>query len=72
MKQLMCLVTALMMLMPSTCLALGDHYENWYEIFVYSFQDSNGDGIGDLNGVRSRRACGLCLSCPVPVIINMM
>lgn len=25
-----------------------------YEIFVRSFCDSNGDGIGDLNGVRSR------------------
>ena len=27
---------------------------NWYEIFVRSFQDSNGDGIGDLPGVISR------------------
>lgn len=27
---------------------------NWYEIFVYSFQDSDGNGIGDLNGVRQR------------------
>ena len=27
---------------------------NWYEIFVYSYQDSNGDGIGDINGVRRR------------------
>lgn len=27
---------------------------NWYEIFVRSFQDSNGDGIGDLPGVLSR------------------
>ena len=26
----------------------------WYEIFVYSFSDSNGDGIGDLNGVRNK------------------
>lgn len=26
----------------------------WYQIFVRSFQDSNGDGIGDLNGVRQR------------------
>ncbi len=25
-----------------------------YEIFVYSFCDSDGDGIGDLNGVRSK------------------
>ncbi len=26
----------------------------WYEIFVYSFSDSDGDGIGDLNGVRNK------------------
>ncbi|MCR4589621.1 MAG: alpha-glucosidase [Lachnospiraceae bacterium] len=27
---------------------------NAYEIYVNSFQDSNGDGYGDLNGIRSR------------------
>ena len=26
----------------------------WYEIFVRAFADSNGDGIGDLNGVTAR------------------
>ena len=26
----------------------------YYEIFVYSFCDSDGDGIGDLNGVASK------------------
>lgn len=31
-----------------------DNYRTWYEIFVYSFCDSNGDGVGDLNGVISR------------------
>ena len=31
-----------------------DNYRTWYEIFVYSFCDSNGDGIGDLQGVISR------------------
>ena len=31
-----------------------DNYRTFYEIFVYSFCDSNGDGIGDLNGVRSK------------------
>lgn len=31
-----------------------DNYRVWYEIFVYSFCDSNGDGIGDLPGVISR------------------
>ena len=33
-----------------------DNHRVWYEIFVYSFCDSDGDGIGDLNGVRSRLA----------------
>ncbi|MBR6525003.1 MAG: alpha-amylase [Clostridia bacterium] len=27
---------------------------NWYEIFVYSYQDSNGDGVGDLVGLYNR------------------
>ena len=31
-----------------------DNYRTWYEIFVYSFCDSNNDGIGDLNGVTSK------------------
>ena len=31
-----------------------DNYRVWYEIFVYSFADSNGDGIGDLRGVISK------------------
>lgn len=31
-----------------------DLYRTWYEIFVYSFCDSDGDGIGDLKGVISK------------------
>ena len=31
-----------------------DNYRVFYEIFVYSFCDSNGDGIGDLQGVISK------------------
>ena len=31
-----------------------DNYRTFYEIFVYSFCDSNGDGIGDLKGVISK------------------
>ncbi|MDY6325026.1 MAG: alpha-amylase family glycosyl hydrolase [Catonella sp.] len=31
-----------------------DKYMNTYEIFVYSFCDSDGDGIGDLDGVTSK------------------
>ncbi len=33
---------------------IDDHYRNWYEIFVYSFFDTNNDGIGDLNGVTEK------------------
>ncbi len=31
-----------------------DNYRVFYEIFVYSFCDSNGDGIGDIQGVISK------------------
>lgn len=32
----------------------GDNYRVFYEIFVGSFADSNGDGKGDLNGIRQK------------------
>lgn len=38
-------------LLPETC---DDDYRTTYEIFVSSFCDSNGDGIGDLNGIREK------------------
>lgn len=31
-----------------------DNYRTWYQILVWSFCDSNGDGIGDLQGVISK------------------
>ena len=31
-----------------------DNYRTWYELFIYSFCDSNGDGIGDIRGVISK------------------
>ena len=34
--------------------ANDDKYRTTYEIFVGSFCDSNQDGIGDLNGIRSK------------------
>lgn len=33
---------------------IDDNYDNYYEIFVYSYCDSDGDGIGDLKGVTSK------------------
>ena len=33
---------------------INDNYRNYYEIFVGSFADSNGDKIGDLNGITQK------------------
>ncbi len=33
---------------------VDDNYRNYYEIFLYSFCDSDGDGIGDINGLISK------------------
>ena len=33
---------------------IDDKYRNFYEIFVYSYCDSNGDGIGDIQGLISK------------------
>ena len=33
--------------------ASTDKYRNFYQIFVYSFSDSNSDGIGDLQGITT-------------------
>ena len=51
MKRLFALLLILCCLAPS---ALAEDSYNWYEVFVYSYQDSNGDGIGDLKGLQSR------------------
>lgn len=33
---------------------INDNYRNYYEIFVASFCDSDGDGSGDMNGIISK------------------
>ncbi len=33
---------------------IDDNVRNWYEVFVYSFFDTNNDGIGDLKGVTQK------------------
>lgn len=35
-------------------ISMEDNYRTWYEVFVYSFYDSNGDGIGDLQGLTDK------------------
>jgi alpha-amylase len=39
---------------PGTTLPVGWQFGAMYEVFVRAFQDSNGDGIGDLQGVIAR------------------
>lgn len=61
-KRIISIFTAAIILLCATSCtakfkgASGDanNYRNVYEVFVYSFCDSNGDGIGDLNGVTSK------------------
>ncbi|HEX3075772.1 MAG TPA: alpha-amylase family glycosyl hydrolase [Lachnospiraceae bacterium] len=33
---------------------IDDLYRTYYEVFLYSYYDSNGDGIGDINGLISK------------------
>lgn len=33
---------------------IDDKYRTCYEVFVYSFYDSDDDGIGDLNGIKEK------------------
>ena len=39
---------------PTATKTYDDNYRNFYEIYVRSFSDTNGDGIGDLQGVISK------------------
>lgn len=42
---------------------LDDKYRNWYEVFVYSFADSDGDRYGDLNGLTAKLDYIAALGC---------
>jgi len=58
----LCLATLLLMLctLPALCAAPGEAAPPWwkhaifYEIYPRSFQDSTGNGVGDLNGILAR------------------
>lgn len=54
MKRIAAAGLALALLLAAFACAEGSVPPNWYEVFVRSYQDSDGDGLGDLNGLRSR------------------
>ena len=55
MRKLLCALLALALIAGALpALAAGADVPNWYEIFVRSYQDSDGDGLGDLNGLIGR------------------
>ena len=40
--------------LPAMVDPINDNYRTFYQIFVGSFSDSNGDGIGDIRGIINR------------------
>ena len=54
MKRVCCVLLALGLLLAGAARGEGAISPNWYEVFVRSYQDSDGDGLGDLNGLCRR------------------
>ena len=54
MKRCMCVLTVLLLLPLARAGAEPEGHDSWYEVFVRSYQDSDGDGLGDLNGLAER------------------
>ena len=55
MKRALCIfLIAATLLTALPALAAVQDIPNWYEVFVRSYQDSDGDGLGDLQGLISR------------------
>lgn len=57
-KILAFLLAACLLVSAAPALALNNDdaalADNWYEIFVYSFADGNGDRIGDFVGLKEK------------------
>lgn len=54
MRRWLALAAMLTLLMGCLPAAAEGEPRNWYEVFVYSFRDSDGDGVGDLPGLESK------------------
>lgn len=55
MKRIVLWILALMLAIPPVSAEPAQtDSRSWYEVFVRSYQDSDGDGIGDLKGLMSR------------------
>ena len=51
MKRIVCLLLICALLPCLAARAEGEAAPNWYEVFVRSYRDSDGDGLGDLRGL---------------------
>ena len=47
-------IAAILLLFALTASCLAEPASNWYEVFVRSYRDGDGDGLGDLRGLMDR------------------